>query len=48
MSGTLLDASVSEMSVLQLAFLPRADVYCGATPTEDLPILDKAVSSIIS
>jgi putative transposase len=34
MTGTSSDASVSDTSVWQLAFLPSADAYCGATPTE--------------
>jgi hypothetical protein len=48
MTGTSPDASVSDTSVWQLAFLPSADAYCGATPTEWLPFLGKAVSSTIS
>jgi hypothetical protein len=33
-TGTSPDASVTETSVWQLAFLPSDDAYCGATPTE--------------
>src|SRR6266496_4032347 len=35
-----------DTSVWQLAFLPRAEAYCGATPTECLPFFGNAVSSI--
>jgi len=33
-TGTSPDASVVATSVWQLAFLPSAEAYCGATPTE--------------
>jgi hypothetical protein len=33
-------------SVWQLAFLPSAEAYCEATPTECLPFFGTAVSSI--
>src|SRR5215471_1116926 len=48
MIGTSPDARVSDTSVWQLAFLPSAEVYCGATPTECSPFLGSAVSSMIS
>ena len=34
MTGTSPDARVSHTSVWQFAFLPSAEAYCGATPTE--------------
>jgi len=34
MTGTSPDASVVDTSVRQLAFLPSAEAYCGATPKE--------------
>jgi transposase len=34
--------------VWQLAVLPSAEAYCGATPTECVPFLGIAVSSITS
>lgn len=45
MTGTSPEASVSDTSVWQLAFLPKAEAYCGATPTEHLPFFGNAVSS---
>ncbi len=48
MIGTSLDASVTDTSVWQFAFLPSADAYCGATPTDAVPFYGKAVSSMIS
>ena len=38
-TGTSSRASVSDTSVWQLAFLPSAEAYCQATPTECLPFL---------
>jgi hypothetical protein len=38
-------AGVRDASVWQLAFLPRAEAYCGATPTECLPFFGNAVSN---
>src|SRR6516165_2167695 len=46
--GHLTRASVSDTRVWQFAVLPSADVYCGATPTECVPFLGIAVSSITS
>jgi DNA-binding transcriptional LysR family regulator len=48
MTGTSPRASVSDTSVWQLAVLPSAEAYCGATPTECAPFLAIAVSSITS
>jgi hypothetical protein len=48
MTGTSPRASVSDTSVWQLAVLPSAEAYCGATPTECAPFLGIAVSSITS
>jgi hypothetical protein len=48
MSGTSPEASVTDTSVWQFAFLPSAVAYWGATPTEALPFLGRAVSSMIS
>src|SRR4029077_17007153 len=45
-TGTSSRASVSDTSVWQLAFLPSAEAYCQATPTECLPFFGPAVSSI--
>src|SRR6202035_3329492 len=45
-TGTSSQASVSDTSVWQLAFLPSAEAYCEATPTECLPFFGTAVSSI--
>src|SRR4029077_11918658 len=45
-TGTSSRASVSDTSVWQLAFLPSAEAYCQATPTECLPFFGTAVSSI--
>src|SRR6266567_2657313 len=47
-TGTSPRASVSDTNVWQLAFLPKADAYCEATPTECLPFFGIAVSSITS
>src|SRR5262249_61779916 len=41
-------ASVSDTRVWQFAVLPSAGAYCGATPTECVPFLAIAVSSITS
>jgi DNA replication protein DnaC len=46
MTGTSRDANVSETSDWQLAVFPRAEAYCGATPTERHPFLGNAVSSM--
>jgi hypothetical protein len=48
MTGTSPEASVTDTSVWQFAFLPSTVAYCGATPTEALPFLGSAVSSMIS
>src|SRR3546814_2402436 len=48
MIGTSRDASVTDTSVWQFAFLPSADAYCGATPTDAVPFFGNAVSSMIS
>src|SRR3974390_274418 len=48
MTGTSPRASVSETRVWQFAVLPNAEAYCGATPTEYVPFLGSAVSSITS
>src|SRR5262249_15980072 len=48
MTGTSPRASVSDTRVWQFAVLPSAEAYCGATPTECLPFLGIAVSSITS
>src|SRR6516225_4391198 len=40
--------SVSDTRVWQFAVLPSAEAYCGATPTECVPFLGIAVSSITS
>lgn len=34
MTGTSPEASVSDTKIWQLAFLPKAEAYCRATPTE--------------
>jgi hypothetical protein len=47
MAGTSSLAKVSDTSVWQLAFLPKAEAYCGATPTECVPFFGSAVSSTI-
>lgn len=47
MMGTSPDASVIETIVWKFAFLPSTVAYCGATPTEALPFLGRAVSSMI-
>src|SRR6516164_7166624 len=47
-TGTSPRASVSDTRVWQFAVLPSADAYCGATPTECVPFLGIAVSSITS
>ena len=44
-TGTSSRASVSDTSVWQLAVLPSAEAYCGATPTECEPFFGGAVSS---
>src|SRR5262245_22139421 len=46
MTGTSPRASVSDTRVWQLAVLPSAEAYCAATPTECVPFLGIAVSSI--
>src|SRR5215467_10581305 len=46
MTGTSPRASVSDTRVWQLAVLPNAEAYCAATPTEWVPFLAIAVSSI--
>ena len=43
--GISFRASVSDTSVWQLAVLPSAEAYCGATPTECDPFFGSAVSS---
>src|SRR6266481_8411255 len=48
MTGTSPRASVSDTRVWQLAVLPSAEAYCAATPTECVPFLGIAVSSITS
>src|SRR5215468_5572815 len=48
MTGTSPRASVSDTKVWQLAVLPSAEAYCAATPTECVPFLGIAVSSITS
>lgn len=48
MDGGYVDASVTDTSLWQLAFLPNAVAYWGATPTEALPFFGRAVSSMIS
>jgi hypothetical protein len=48
MTGTKPRASVSDTRVWQLAVLPNAEAYCAATPTEWVPFLTIAVSSITS
>src|SRR6202453_492108 len=45
-TGTSSRASVSDTSVWQLAVLPSAEAYCGATPTECEPFFGSAVSSM--
>ncbi len=47
-TGTSSWASVSETRVWQFAFLPSAEAYCGATPTECWPFFGRAVSSMTS
>ena len=46
-SGPSCRASVKDTKAWQFAFLPRAPQYWGATPTEWLPFLGSAVSSMI-
>src|SRR3954462_10856523 len=48
MTGTSPRATVSDTRVWQLAVLPSAEAYCGATPPECVPFLAIAVSSITS
>src|SRR5208337_1419387 len=48
MTGTSPRASVSDTNVWQLEVFPSAEAYCGATPTECVPFLGIAVSSITS
>src|SRR3984893_11858623 len=48
MTGTSPRASVSDTRVWQFAVLPSAEAYCAATPTECVPFLGIAVSSITS
>src|SRR5262249_20577625 len=48
MTGTSSRASVSDTRVWQLEVLPSAEAYCAATPTECVPFLGIAVSSITS
>ena len=48
MTGTSPRASVSDTRVWQFAVLPSAEAYCAATPTECVPFLAIAVSSITS
>src|SRR5258708_1304737 len=48
MTGTSPRASVSDTKVCQLPALPSAEAYCAATPTECVPFLGIAVSSITS
>ena len=45
MTGTSFCASVSDTSAWQLAVLPNAEAYCGATPAECEPFFGNAVSS---
>lgn len=47
-TGTSPQASVCATRVGQLAFLPRAEAYCGAPPAARHPFLRSAVSSTIS
>src|SRR5262245_7644085 len=47
-TGTSPRASVSDTRVWQFAVLPSAEAYCAATPTECMPFLGIAVSSITS
>jgi hypothetical protein len=44
-TGTSSRASVSETNVWQLAFLPSAEAYCEATPTECMPFFGTAVDA---
>src|SRR6266487_3094746 len=46
MTGTSPRASVSDIRVWQFAVLPSAEAYCAATPTECVPFLGIAVSSM--
>jgi hypothetical protein len=39
MNGTSPEASVTDTSVWQFAFLPSAVAYCGAAPTEAFALL---------
>ena len=48
MTGTSPEAKVTKTSIWQFAFLPSTVAYWGATPTEALPFLGRAVSSMIS
>jgi hypothetical protein len=43
-TGTSPRASVSDTNFWQLAVLPSAEAYCGATPTECLPFFGIAVA----
>src|SRR5271157_5739707 len=45
-TGTSPRARVSDTKVWQFAVLPKADAYCGATPTECVPFFGNAVSSM--
>ena len=45
-TGTSSRASINDTSVWQLAFLPSAETYCQARPTECLPFFGTAVSTI--
>ena len=45
MTGTSPRARVSDTNVWQLAVLPKAEAYCGATPTECIPFFGNVVSS---
>ena len=47
-TGPSRDARVIDTKIWQFAFLPSAEIYCGATPTEWSPFLGKVVSSMIS
>src|SRR3546814_1904416 len=48
MIGTSRDASVTDTSVWQFAFLPSADAYCGATPTDAVPRSEEQTSELQS
>src|SRR3974390_1063240 len=45
-TGTSPRASVSDTSVWQLAVLPKAEAYCGATPTECWPFFGTAAEPV--